>query len=437
MGELFCEIKNYREAVSFLYEQLPMFTRIGEKAYKKDLDNIIILCERLSNPHQKFKSIHIAGTNGKGSTSHMLAAILQSAGYKTGLYTSPHLFDFRERIRINGEMISEQEVVDFMHKVLPLDISPSFFEFTVAMAFDHFAMHRVDFAVIETGLGGRLDSTNIIDPEISVITNIGWDHMNMLGNSLSEIASEKAGIIKKNKPVIIGQVSDETLPVFRKKAEKMSSTLLLAEDTFSVLESITKDDRIISNFLNNESGEEQEVITGSVGLYQIANTRTVLTAVKAFREAGYSLDDSSVKQGLIDFVSLTGLRGRWEIISHGPDIIADVAHNKDGIILVLEQLRKQYPEANVHFILGFVKDKDIEEILKLFPKNAAYYFTNAHLPRALPHHELMEKAAASQLQGNSFDDVNDALVAAKSRAEKNDVIMICGSFFILSELNSR
>jgi dihydrofolate synthase/folylpolyglutamate synthase len=425
---------DYRETLSYLYEQLPMFTRIGEKAYNKGLDNITALCDKLNKPQQKFRTIHIAGTNGKGSTSHMLAAILQLAGYKTGLYTSPHLFDFRERIRINGEMISEEEVVNFMQRILPVDISPSFFEFTVAMAFDHFARQAVDIAVIETGLGGRLDSTNIIDPEMSVITNIGWDHMNLLGNSLEAIATEKAGIIKKNKPVIIGECLPETLPVFQKMARELSAPLVLAEETFDLLNTTVGKDSISSKYRNRESGENMEVITGSGGLYQANNTRTVLTAVNRLRKQGFFIDDDALRKGLLDFRKITGLRGRWEMIGRAPDIIAEVAHNKDGIRKVLDQLNHQYPEAGYHFVLGFVRDKDIDEILSLFPKNANYYFTNAHMPRALPHEELKEKANSFLPDGPSFDDVNEALAAAKSRAKEADVIMILGSFFILSEL---
>lgn len=428
---------NYRETLSYLYEQLPMFTRIGEKAYKSGLDNIIILCDRLGNPQQKIKSIHIAGTNGKGSTSHMLAAILQSAGYRTGLYTSPHLYDFRERIRINGQMIGEAEVVDFVDRILPLTIQPSFFEITVAMAFDHFVRHGVDIAVIETGLGGRLDSTNIIDPELSVITNIGWDHMNLLGNTLGEIAVEKAGIIKMHKPVVIGETIPESKQVFIDKAKKMEAPLILAEEEYPLKEANPGRETIDCRFIQKKSGKEISVQTGSAAIYQSINTRTVLAAVDVLRGQGYEIDETALHKGLLHFKDLTGLKGRWDILGRSPDIIAEVAHNKDGITKILGQLREQYPSSHYHFILGFVRDKDIDDILKLFPSGASYYFTNAHLPRALPHNELMEKSASFELKGKSFDDVNDALNAAKSLAAENDVIMICGSFFILSELKHR
>lgn len=321
-----------------------------------------------------------------------------------------------------------------MQRILPVDVSASFFEFTVAMAFDHFARQAVDIAVIETGLGGRLDSTNIIDPELSVITNIGWDHMNLLGNSLESIATEKAGIIKKNRPVIIGECLPETLPVFQKMARDLSAPLVLAEESFDLLKLIADKDSISCMFRNRESGENTEVITGSGGLYQANNTRTVLTAVNRLRKQGFFIDDDALRKGLLDFRKITGLRGRWEMIGRAPDIIAEVAHNKDGIRKVLEQLEHQYPEAGYHFVLGFVRDKDIDEILSLFPKNANYYFTNAHIPRALPHEELKEKANSFLPDGPSFDDVNEALAAAQSRAKEADVIMICGSFFILSEL---
>ena len=424
----------YRETLNYLYERLPMFTRVGPPAYKEGLGNIRMLCEKLGNPQEKFKSIHIAGTNGKGSTSHMLAAILQQAGYKTGLCTSPHIYDFRERIRINGRMIEEQAVADFVSGLLPLETDPSFFEMTIAMSFSHFAKEEVDIAIVETGLGGRLDSTNIITPVLSVITNIGKDHMDLLGDSLESIAREKAGIIKENIPAILGETRFETLGVFKDKAKESGSPLILAENEVMLDTGAMKAGKLFVRMKHVASGKPYEFSLSSAGIYQTKNVRTVLTAVETLRSSGWHIPDEAIVEGFEKTNELTGLRGRWEIIGKNPTVIIDVAHNEDGIQRVTDQLSTQYRNSKIRFIMGFVKDKDISSILNLLPNTAAYYFTNAHLPRALPHEELKTRAAQAGLQGESYDDINDALAAAVKDSASDDVIMIFGSFFILQDL---
>ena len=428
---------NYEQSIEYLYTQLPMFSRIGAAAYKKDIHNTIELCNALNNPQDKFKSIHIAGTNGKGSTSHMLAAILQKQGYKTGLYTSPHLKDFGERIRINGQMIDRDFVIQFTEatKKICKEIEPSFFELTVAMAFDYFAKNNVDIAIIETGLGGRLDSTNIISPILSIITNIGYDHTNLLGNTLEEIAFEKAGIIKLNTPVIIGEVIEETKNVFENKAIEMNTTLLYAEDIYEITD-VKNETNLLECKIRDKQNNHSEIFKLDLsGNYQLKNLRTVLAAVKILQPLGFDIAEENEKFALSNVKQLTGLRGRWDIVAENPTIIHDVAHNKDGIKNVLQQLNENYAAANLHFVIGFVNDKDITTILDLLPTNASYYFTNAHIARALPHQTLKLKANEKNLHGESFDDVNDAIKQAKKNAATNDVIIVCGSFFILSEIN--
>jgi len=428
----------YQETLAYLYEQLPMFSRIGAAAYKKDLHNTIELCKSLGNPQHQFKTIHVAGTNGKGSTCHMLAAIFQQAGYKTGLYTSPHIKAFGERIRINGQMINESFVIDFVVKTKSLyeTIQPSFFELTVAMAFEYFAKEKVDIAIIETGLGGRLDSTNIISPILSVITNIGYDHMNLLGNTLPEIAGQKAGIIKQNTPVVIGEILPETKNVFVQEANDKEAPLYFAQGRY-VAEYIEPTGNLmfcnVKDLLTNTT---EKLRLDLNGIYQAKNICTVLCVVDQLRKKGYDIPEAALHTALENVKTLTGLRGRWEIVQNHPAIILDVAHNTDGIKQVLFQLKNNYPTAQIHFVLGFVKDKDVEHVLDLFPKEAFYYFTNAHIPRALPHEELKNMAAQKELTGSSFDDVNEAIEAAKTKAATNDVIMICGSFFIIGEVNN-
>jgi dihydrofolate synthase / folylpolyglutamate synthase len=428
----------YQQTIDYLYAQLPMFSRIGSAAYKEDLHNTIALCDSIDNPQRSFKTIHIAGTNGKGSTSHMLAAILQSAGYKTGLYTSPHIKDFRERIRVNGEMIKEEAVVEFVArtKAASDEINPSFFELTVAMAFDYFAAEQCDIAVIETGLGGLLDSTNIITPILSIITNIGYDHQHILGNTLQEIAAQKAGIIKENVPVVIGETLPETRQIFIDTANKKNAELFFAEEMY-VTESLNFEESILVCTVNEIMTCKNRLFRlGLTGLYQAKNICTVLESVEQLKNIGLNISEIALHNGLLHVKEMTGLRGRWDVLQQNPAIITDVAHNKDGIGQVLQQLQFSYRNSNVHFVLGFVKDKDVVEVLTLFPKNAFYYFTNAHIPRALPVVELSEKAVLVGLVGKNFDNVNDAIADAKANANATDVIIICGSFFVIAEMES-
>ena len=427
----------YEEALSYLYSQLPMFSRIGAAAYKEDIHNTVALCDALDNPQNKFKSIHIAGTNGKGSTSHMLAAMLQQQGFKTGLYTSPHIKDFGERIRINGKMIDQDFVVAFTEKTKSIcqDIQPSFFELTVAMAFEYFALEKVDIAIIETGLGGRLDSTNIINPELSVITNIGLDHQNLLGNTLEEISFEKAGIIKNNTPVIIGETIAASKSVFVNKASECNVNPVFAENEYAVEHRGYQDHRMICEVRKLNNQQTFSLLTDLCGQYQLKNLRTVLSAVDSLRLLGYQLEKDKVQNAVANTRKITGFWGRWDVISQAPIIICDVAHNEDGIKNILSQLNQQYKTKHWHFVMGFVNDKDISKMLKLLPNHAHYYFTNAHIPRALPHNELKEQANHIGLKGDSFDDVNHAVQKAKESCENDDVVIVCGSFFILSELH--
>lgn len=426
----------YEQALEYLYTQLPMFSRIGVAAYKKDINNTIELCAALNNPQHKFKSIHIAGTNGKGSTSHMIAAIMQQQGFKTGLYTSPHIKDFGERIRINGEMINRQFVINFTEKTKNIcsKIQPSFFELTVAMAFDYFAEQQVDIAIIETGLGGRLDSTNIISPILSIITNIGFDHTNLLGNTLEEIAFEKAGIIKKNIPVVIGQTNKETLPIFKEKAMEKNAPIFFAENLYEIEKIGNDNNALYCNSINKLTNQTEFQALDLQGDYQLKNLATVLTAVNILRTLEFEISEQNKINALSSVKKITGLRGRWDIVSKNPTIIYDVAHNKDGIESLLTQLNRDHKNQQLHFVIGFVNDKDLSNIISLFPLHAKYYFTNAHNQRALPHYELKKIAAEQNLSGESYDNINDALKNAKINANENDVIIVCGSFFILSEI---
>lgn len=425
---------NYSETIDYLYTKLPLFTRIGSIAFKKDLTNITILCKRLGNPHLQFKSIHVGGTNGKGSVSHMLAAVLQTAGYKTGLHTSPHLYDFRERIKINGEVVPEDFVIDFVERIKPVieAIEPSFFEITVAMAFAYFARQKVDIAIIEVGLGGRLDSTNIITPALCVITNIGWDHMNMLGNSLKEIAQEKAGIIKENVPVVIGEKNPETAFVFETTADKKKAPLFFAEDQYAVTEYNSSDFILNLSVLNKINKTVSEFNLDLPGIYQTKNSITVLQTIALLKD--FNITTTDIKKGLENTKALTKLHGRWEIIHQKPAVILEVAHNKEGIEQMLHHLKKINYQT-VHIITGMVKDKDAHKILELLPKEARYYFTQAHIPRALPAAELQQKAKLFSLTGTVYGHVNAALQQALISAHKNDVILICGSIFLVAEID--
>ena len=438
---------DYSATLSYLYARLPMFTRVGSSAYKADLSNTEELCRVLDNPENKFKSIHVGGTNGKGSTSHMLAAILQTAGYKTGLYTSPHLRDFRERIRINGEMISESYVIDFTKNLYNKieEIEPSFFEVTVAMAFDYFSQNQVDIAVIEVGLGGRLDSTNIINPLLSVITNIGYDHMNILGDTLPEIALEKAGIIKYKTPVIIGQKQTEVADIFLKLAEAMSSEISFASDGWIIKAEGPKDNdgegllslEVISNqladkfpFVANFPTNLQLDLTGT---YQQKNLATVLSSVIELQKQGFNISADHIQTALKRVTILTGLMGRWETLSHNPRIICDTGHNEDGIKEVLKNIENTVYN-NLHMVIGMVKDKEISKILRLLPTEATYYFCEPVIPRAKPAIELKDEASNFNLKGNCYITVNDALMAAKQSAQKNDLIFVGGSTFVVAEV---
>ena len=427
---------NYEETIAYLFAQLPMFSRIGAAAYKADLTNTIVLCNALNNPQHLFKSIHIAGTNGKGSTSHMLAAMLQQQGYKTGLYTSPHIKDFRERIRINGQPISKEFVIDFTEKTKTLctEIKPSFFELTVAMAFEYFAVNKVDIAVIETGLGGRLDSTNIIQPILSVITNIGFDHTNLLGNTLEQISFEKAGIIKESTPVIIGEYLPQTKHVFNSKASEMKVIPIYADDLYDVQKTNSNNIGAVYNVTDKSTLHSELFELDLAGAYQMKNLKTVLAAEKMLHQLGFYISNENEKYALANVKKLTGMCGRWDVVGHSPTIIHDVGHNKDGISEIIKQLNQDYPNANYHFVLGFVHDKDISEVLALFPKEASYYFTNAHIPRALPYDALKSVANEIGLLGDGFDDVNMAIASAKNNSKPDDVIVVCGSFFIIAEI---
>ncbi len=427
---------NYKETIDYLFSRLPMFSRIGAAAYKKDLTNTIELCEAIGNPERKFKSIHIAGTNGKGSVSHMLAAILQTAGYKTGLYTSPHLKDFRERIRINGEEIPEEFVSSFTEKIKPMieKIEPSFFEITVAMAFDYFAEQQVDIAVIETGLGGRLDSTNVIMPELSVISNIGWDHMNLLGDSLEKIAAEKAGIIKEGIPVVIGEVIPETEDVFKNMASLKRSALSIAQNERWISEWQYDHHFLKVTVAEKRTDERKNYELDLNGYYQTKNLLTVLEAVHQLKNKGWRIEETDLQKALKQVKRLTGLHGRWEVIHQKPAVVLDVAHNEDGIQQLLSQVELT-DHRNLHIVTGFVKDKEVDRILSLLPKHAYYYFTRAQLPRALPENELAQMAARHELTGHTYEDVNTALRRAMVHASEDDLILVCGSVFLVGEVN--
>jgi dihydrofolate synthase/folylpolyglutamate synthase len=425
----------YKETIDYLFAKLPLYSRIGAAAYKEYLDNTIRLCKELDNPHAKFKSIHVAGTNGKGSVSHMLAAILQTAGYKTGLYTSPHLKDFRERIKINGELVTEQFIIEFTGKMKPLieEIQPSFFEITVAMAFEYFAQEKTDIAIIEVGLGGRLDSTNIIIPEISVITNIGKDHMNMLGDSIEKIAEEKAGIIKQGVPVIIGEATPTTSPIFEKKARSKAAPVYFAGRQRQALSWKWEKHELVIEVADKTKADHQVYRLDLQGIYQIKNLLPVLEACSLLEKNGWKINDSNIRTALQHVKKLTGLHGRWEIIHHSPDIVLDVGHNEDGIRQIMEQVEVT-DHHELHIVTGMAKDKDVDSILKLFPGTAHYYFTQANIPRAMDAENLMQKAESFGLKGRYYPDVNIALEEAKLNAKKNDLIIVCGSVFLIAEV---
>jgi len=428
---------DYQQTLDYLYTQLPVFTRVGASAYKEDLTNTIALLNILDNPELKFRSIHVGGTNGKGSTSHMLAAILQVAGYKTGLYTSPHLKDFRERIRINGQMINEQTVVDFVAKYQPdfEQIQPSFFEMTVALAFDVFAKEQVDIAIIEVGLGGRLDSTNVINPLLSIITNIGWDHMNLLGNTLPKIAAEKAGIIKPAIPVIIGEHQPEVAEVFTNKAQQVNAPLTFASDVKSVVE--IQDSKESLEYLEINAPQSSlpalHIQLDLPGTYQLNNVRTILTAVDELRKQGFVITDEHITKALKQVKTLTGLHGRWEVINNQPLTICDTGHNPEGITEVLKNIANVKYQ-HLHFVIGMVNDKDISKVLAMLPTHATYYFCRPDIPRGLEAESIRQQAANFGLHGEAYPSVKAALQAAQAAATDKDLVFAGGSTFVVAEV---
>jgi dihydrofolate synthase/folylpolyglutamate synthase len=426
----------YPQTIEFLFSQLPAYHRIGKAAYKSDLNNTILLDNYFRHPHRDFLSIHVAGTNGKGSVSHMIASVLQEAGYKTGLYTSPHLKDFRERIKVNGAMIPEEEVVTFIaeHRGIFESIKPSFFEMTVAMAFNYFAECKVDVAVIEVGLGGRLDSTNIISPVLSIITNIGHDHMDLLGDTIEKIAGEKAGIIKRKTPVVISETQTETENVFKVKATVSDSPIYFADKCFSCK---------LSKYENPGEGRKyliKDLSTGHItkgeiplaGDYQSGNLQAVFASIKILNEK-FEISERNLITGIGKTVLNTGLLGRWQVLNKSPLTICDTGHNKEGLEYVLRQI-KNTEKSVLHIILGFVNDKDLNSVLPLFPTDAKYYFTKASVPRALNEINLKNEAEKYGLIGDSFSDVKTAYEVSRKRAEKSDLIFIGGSTFIVAEV---
>lgn len=403
---------NYQDTVSWMFQQLPMYQNKGKTAFKKDLTNTIILSKHLGEPEKRFKSIHVAGTNGKGSTTHILASILQEAGYKVGVYTSPHLKDFRERIRINGQVVSKQFVIGFIQRNKTfLDTNKlSFFEMTVGMAFDYFAKQKVDVAIIEVGLGGRLDSTNIIMPELSIITNIGFDHTQFLGDTLEEIAGEKAGVIKQNVPVVIGETHLETKTVFKSKAGEANSKIYFA-------------DQLIEDIFDSDLK----------GAYQKHNIKTVIQSTKVLRNSGFIISQENIETGLLNVVNNTALQGRWQILGVQPKIICDTAHNKEGLAYVMQQLQSVSFD-KLHIVFGVVNDKDLDSIIPLLPKNALYYFCKPVVQRGLDAELLKTTFEKNQFKGESYRSVKQALNKAKSNANKGDLIFVGGSTFVVAEI---
>jgi dihydrofolate synthase/folylpolyglutamate synthase len=423
----------YQETIDYLFNSTPLFQNVGKDAYKEGLENTHLLDEHFGHPHRQFKTIHVAGTNGKGSCSHTLAAILQSAGYKVGLYTSPHLVDFRERIRINGTPVSEAYVIDFVenHRAFFEPLHPSFFELTTALAFNYFAEQQVDVAVIEVGLGGRLDCTNIIRPDLCVITNISFDHIQFLGDTLAKIASEKAGIIKEDIPVVIGETTPETKPIFAEKAIQVNAPIHFAEEEQFLLESSI-----------NEQGKriyqtkEYADLEGELGgLCQIKNTNTLLSAIRILQDIGYNINDTHVREGFAHVCSLTGLMGRWQKILETPVAYCDTGHNKAGIQYIVEQLSRQ-TYRQLHIVMGMVNDKDISGVLAMLPKDAIYYFTKASVSRALNENEVKRLAGEAGLEGNTYPSVKEAFEAAQASAHPDDFIFVGGSTFIVADLLS-
>ena len=422
---------NYQETLTYLYNSAPLFQHVGKNAYKEGLDNTLALDAHFNHPHRKFRTIHVAGTNGKGSCSHTLAAILQSAGYKVGLYTSPHLVDFRERIRVNGIQVSKEYVMDFVadHREFFEPLHPSFFELATAMAFNYFAEQQVDVAVVEVGLGGRLDCTNIIRPDLCVITNISFDHVQFLGDTLAKIAGEKAGIIKTDIPVVIGETTPETRPVFAAKAQEVGAPIIFAEDE-QRLEGFT---RTSDGYYCYDNKDYPKLIGELGGYCQQKNTNTILSAIAQLKQAGYNLEDINVREGFAKVCELTGLMGRWQKLESNPTLICDTGHNVGGMQYISEQLKAQQYKT-LHIVIGMVNDKDISGVLAMLPKGAIYYFTRASVQRALPEDKVKELAEAYGLHGKAYPDVATAVAAAKAAADVDDFIYVGGSSFIVADL---
>ena len=423
---------NYQDTLDYLYENLPMYQRVGDTALKKDLTNISRLCEELGNPQHKFMSVHIAGTNGKGSTAHMLAAVLQAAGYKTGLYTSPHLKEFTERIRINGKEVSKDYVTEFVNDNRDRfdEINPSFFEMTVAMAFSYFAKEKVDIAIIEVGLGGRLDSTNIITPLISIITSIGLDHQKFLGDTLPLIAQEKAGIMKRNMPVVVSRSQSSVIPVLINHARITGAPVYFADIYYKFEEIPGEDGKMhVRNCVNNTSFEMD--LPGS---YQVKNLPGVFKAIELLRGMGYPINYQQVTHALANTIELTGIKGRWQVLSNEPMTICDTGHNTMALKEIIKQL-KDYNYRQLHMVIGMVSDKDVEPMLELMPKDALYYFCEPNIPRALDADSLYERATGLGLNGKIVRDVNEAIGSAQKNAQSDDLIFIGGSTFVVAEIN--
>jgi dihydrofolate synthase/folylpolyglutamate synthase len=425
----------YPQTLDYLFSKLPMYQRIGAAAYKADLNNTLAICKALGNPEKKIKFVHVAGTNGKGSSSHMLAAILQQAGYKTGLYTSPHLVDFRERIKINGKMIPKTEVVKFVEdfKTIFENIEPSFFEWTVGLAFHYFAQQQVDVVILEVGLGGRLDSTNVITPVACLITNIGYDHMNLLGDTLPKIAAEKAGIIKTKIPVVISQTQLDVISVFNETAKQLKAPIEFADKNHKLISSAYNKEFLSITLLHKKTNTTHLYNLDLQGSYQIKNVMGVLNATEILKQKGFIIEDTDIKIALAQVQKLTGLHGRWQIIQEKPLVIADTGHNEDGIKEVLDNL-KRYNYRTLHFVLGVVNDKDISKILKLLPKDATYYFCKASIPRALDENELATLAKKNGLNGSTFKTVPEALKKAIKQAKVNDLVFVGGSTFTVADI---
>ena len=423
---------NYSETLNYIYDRLPLFQIVGASAYKEGIESMQAFDDYLGNPHRSFPTIHIGGTNGKGSTAHTIASVLQASGYKTGLFTSPHLKDFRERIRVDGIPVSEEFVVEFVekHKAMFDIIFPSFFEVNVAMAFEYFRQERVDVAVIEVGLGGRLDSTNIITPRLSVITNISFDHIDILGNTLAAIAKEKAGIIKPGIPVVIGEAEGEIRRIFEETATEKGSPIFFAESLSSEYLGV---ERINDIPVQSFCIEGNILRTPLLGIYQKKNMLTAWYAVKIMQSIGFNLTKDSIQEGFLRVVELTGLQGRWQKLQDNPTVICDTGHNVAGISYVVEQL-KNTPHKTLHIVIGMVNDKDIDHILPLLPKEALYYFTRASIPRALPEDILKDKAEKFGLHGKSYPSVPEAFEAAKENAATDDLVFVGGSTFVVAEV---